>query len=200
MASSNNNDENNKFIEHLNEVLSAENAAIERLERRIQEIPIQDSKKILQQHLQEEKEQQRRLKDLISAYGKKPTDSKADIISLHTLTNAANDKMKKDNVNIHKDTNITTKISTTAIHDDYNNIHNTIMTSEESEILNTKEDALIKNEEISSYKTILKIAEGIMGKDAINILKQNLQEKESMYDKIKSYESKMLSEIENNDN
>ena len=31
-----------------------------------------------------------------------------------------------------------------------------------------------------------------MGKDAIDILKQNLQEKESMYDKIKSSESKCL--------
>ena len=62
MVRSNDNDENNKFIDHLNEVVSIENAAIERLERRIQETAIQDSKKILQQHLQEEKEQQRRLK------------------------------------------------------------------------------------------------------------------------------------------
>ena len=200
MISSKNNDENNKFIDHLNEVLSVENAAIERLERRIQETPIQDAKKILQQHLQEEKEQQRRLKDLISTHGKKPTDSKADIISLHSLTNEAREKMKKDNVDTGNDANTTiTKIST-EIHDN-NNINNTIMTSEESEILNTKEDALIKNDEISSYKTILKIAEGVMDKDAINILKQNLQEKESMYDKIKSSESRMLKEIgENNDN
>ena len=200
MISSKNNDENNKFIDHLNEVLSVENAAIERLERRIQETPIQDAKKILQQHLQEEKEQQRRLKDLISTHGKKPTDSKADIISLHSLTNEAREKMKKDNVDTGNDANTTiTKIST-EIHDN-NNINNTIMTSEESEILNTKEDALIKNDEISSYKTILKIAEGVMDKDAINILKQNLQEKESMHDKIKSSESRMLKEIgENNDN
>jgi ferritin-like metal-binding protein YciE len=172
MISSNHNDENNKFIDHLNEVLSAENAAIERLEKRIQETPIQDSKKILQQHLQEEKEQQKRLEDLISTYGKKPTDSKAEIISLHTLTNETRDKIKKDNI----DDTHTTKISTTTIHDN-NNINNNVMTSEESEILNTKEDALIKNDEISSYKTILKIAEGAMGKDVINILKQNLQEK-----------------------
>jgi ferritin-like metal-binding protein YciE len=200
MISSKDNDENNKFIDHLNEVLSVENAAIERLERRIQETPIQDAKKMLQQHLQEEKEQQRRLKDLISTCGKKPTDSKADIISLHSLTNEAREKMKKDNVDTGNDANTTiTKIST-EIHDN-NNINNTIMTSEESEILNTKEDALIKNDEISSYKTILKIAEGVMDKDAINILKQNLQEKESMYDKIKISESRMLKEIgENNDN
>ena len=196
MDSSNNNVENNKFIDHLNEVLSAENAAIERLEKRIQETPTEDSKKILQQHLQEEKEQQKRLENLISTYGKKPTDSKADIISLHTLTNEARDKIKKKYV---KDTNTTKIISNTQIYDNNNN--NNMMTSEESEILNTKEDALIKNNEISSYKTILKIAEGVMSKDVINILKQNLQEKESMYDKIKSSESKMLNEIgKNNDN
>ena len=196
MTSSKNNDENNKFVDHLNEVLSVENAAIERLEKRIQETPTEDSKKILQQHLQEEKEQQKRLENLISTYGKKPTDSKADIISLHTLTNEARDKIKKKYV---KDTNTTKIISNTQIYDNNNN--NNRMTSEESEILNTKEDALIKNNEISSYKTILKIAEGVMSKDVINILKQNLQEKESMYDKIKSSESKMLNEIgKNNDN
>jgi ferritin-like metal-binding protein YciE len=197
MVRSNDNDENNKFIDHLNEVVSIENAAIERLERRIQETAIQDSKKILQQHLQEEKEQQRRLIDLISTYGKKPTDSKADLISLHSLTNEARDKMKKDNVDTGNDTN-TTKISST-IHDS-NNINNTMMTPEEAEILNTKEDALIKNNEISAYKTILKIDKGVIGKDVIDILKQNLQEKESMYDRMKSSESKMVNEIgENND-
>lgn len=196
MVRSNDNDENNKFIDHLNEVVSIENAAIERLERRIQDTAIQDSKKILQQHLQEEKEQQRRLIDLISTYGKKPTDSKADLISLHSLTNEARDKMKKDNVNTGNDTS-TTKISNTIHHS--NNINNTMMTPEEAEILNTKEDALIKNKEISAYKTILKIDKGVIGKDAIDILKKNLQEKESMYDRIKSSESKMLNEIgENN--
>jgi len=195
MDSTNDSEENNKFIDHLNEVLAAENAAIERLEKRIQATPIEDPKKILHQHLQEEKEQQRRLENLISTYGKKPTDSKADIISLHTLTNEAEDIIKKNNV---KDTN-TTKISTTTQIPDVDD--NNMMTSEESEILNTKEDALIKNDEISSYKMMLKIAEGVMSKDVINILKQNLQEKESMYDKIKSSESKMLNEMgKNNDN
>ena len=199
MVSSKNNDENDKSIDYLNEVLSIENAVIERLERRKLEISIQDSKKLLQQHLQEEKEQQRRLIDVLSTYGKKPTDSKADLISLHSLTNEARDKMKKDNVNTHIDTKNTTKIST-AIHDD-NNINNTMLTPEEGEILNTKEDALIKNYEISAYKTILKIAKGVMGKYAIDILKQNLQEKEIMHDKIKSSESIMLKGIgENNDN
>lgn len=200
MDSSKNKDENNKFIDHLNEILSIENAVIERLERRILETPIKDSKNLLQQHLQEEKEQQRRLLDLISSYGKKPTDSKVDIISLRSLINEARDKMKKDNVTKTNDTNIITKILSKAINDNNNNINNTMMASEESEILNTKEDALIKNNEISSYRPILKIAEEIMDKDAISILKQNLQEKESIYDKIKGYESKLLNEVGENNN
>jgi ferritin-like metal-binding protein YciE len=199
MDSSKNKDEKNKFIDHLNEILSIENAVIERLERRILETPIKDSKNLLQQHLQEEKEQQRRLLDLISSYGKKPTDSKVDIISLHSLINEARDKMKKDNVTKIEDTNIITKILT-AIHDNDNNINNTMMASEESEILNTKEDALIKNNEILFYRIILKIAEGVMDKDTISILKQNLQEKESIYDKIKGYESKLLNEVGENNN
>jgi hypothetical protein len=127
--------------------------------------------------------------DLISTYGKKPTDSKADLISLHSLTNETRDKMKIDNVDTDNDTNIT--IISSTIHDS-NNINNTMMTPEEAEILNTKEDALIKNNEISAYKIILKIDKGVIGKDAIDILKQNLQEKESMYDRIKVLKLKCL--------
>jgi ferritin-like metal-binding protein YciE len=197
MVKSNDKDEKNKLIDYLNEVVSIENAAIERLERRMQETPMQDSKRVLQQHLQEEKEQLRRLIDLISSYGKKPTDSKAALISLHSLTNEARDKMKKDNFDTANDTN-TTKISNT-IHDS-NNINNTMMTTEETEILNTKEDALIKNNEISAYKTILKIAKEVMDKYASGMLIQNLKEKESMYDKIKSFESQLFNEMEENNN
>src|SRR5688500_6926015 len=112
MNSSKNKDEKNKFIDHLNEHLSIENAVIERLERRILETPIKDSKNLLQQHLHEEKEEQRRILNLISSYGKKPTNSKADIISLQSIINEAREKKKKDNDTRAKDTNIITKIST----------------------------------------------------------------------------------------
>ncbi|HEX7141165.1 MAG TPA: hypothetical protein VF222_01675 [Nitrososphaeraceae archaeon] len=47
---------------------------------------------------------------------------------------------------------------------------------------------------------MLKRAEKIMAKDVINILKQNLQEKESMYDKIRTFESKMLNDRGENNN
>src|SRR5918994_1280081 len=184
-----NNSKNNKFIDCLNEILSAENAGIERLHRRIQQTPIQESKNILQDHITEEKEQQQRLKNIISYYGRKPTDSKADILSFNSLTTAISNTMKNNTQN-----NTTIK---SIGHDDNNN-NNSAMTPKEVEILNTQEDALIKNDEILAHKTILKLAEKIMAKDVINILKQNLQEKESRYKKIRTVESEMLNYREEN--
>ena len=166
------------FIAYLNEILSIENAVIERLHRRMQETSLQNSQNSLKEHLQEEKEQQRRLENLIADYGEKPTDSKADLLSLSSLTDAM--KKKRDS------------------HDEVYDNKNDRMTPLEIEILNTKEDALIKNAEILAYKKVLKIAEKITDKDAINILKQNLQVKESTYANITTSESNMLSNMRNN--
>jgi ferritin-like metal-binding protein YciE len=167
------------FIVYLNEILSIENAVIERLHRRMQETSLQNLQNSLQEQLEEEKEQQSRLENLIADYGGKQTDSKADLLSLNSLMDAM--KKKKDNA-------LNSQVET---HD----IKNDRMTSQGIEILNTKEDALIKNAEILAYKKILKAAEKITDKDAINILKQNLQEKESTYVNITTSQSKMLSNM-----
>jgi ferritin-like metal-binding protein YciE len=168
------NDKTN-FIAYLNEILSIENAVIERLHRRMQETSLQNLQ--LKDQLQEEKEQQRRLENLIADYEGKPTDSKADLLSLNSLMDAM--KKKKD--------------SQDEAHDNKNDR----MTPQEIEILNTKEDALVKNAEILAYKKVLKVAEKITDKDAINILKQNLQEKEYTYANIATSESNMLSNMRN---
>ncbi|MFL6344826.1 MAG: DUF892 family protein, partial [Nitrososphaeraceae archaeon] len=44
---------NSKLVEYLNEMLSVENAAIDRIQSRIEECPIQEAKSRLQQHLEE---------------------------------------------------------------------------------------------------------------------------------------------------
>ncbi|HET6717551.1 MAG TPA: DUF892 family protein, partial [Nitrososphaeraceae archaeon] len=170
------------FIVYLNEILSIEHAVIERLHRRMQVTSLHNLQNSLQDQLEEEKEQQSRLENLIADYGGKPTDSKADLPSLNSLTDATMDAMKKK-----KDNALNSQVET---HDR--------MTSQEIEILNTKEDALIKNAEILAYKKVLKAAEKITDKDAINILKQNLQEKESTFANITTSESKMLSNMRNN--
>src|SRR5215210_5319969 len=194
MFSWSNNANKTKFIEHLNELLSLENAALERLHRRTQETFVQNIRNSLQQQLQEEKEQQSRFRKLITDYGGKPTDAKADLLSLNSLTNVTMDAMKKKKNNA-LNTIIKSKSQDEA-HDGKNS--NSHMTPQEIEILNTKEDALIKNAEIMAYKKVLKVAEKITDKDAINILKQNLQEKESTYANITTSESKMLSNMRNN--
>ena len=194
MFSWSNNTNKTKFIEHLNELLSLENAALDRLHRRTQETFVQNIRNSLQQQLQEEKEQQSRLRKLITDCGGKPTDAKADLLSLNSLTNVTMDAMKKKKNNA-LNTIIKSKSQDEA-HDGKNS--NSHMTPQEIEILNTKEDTLIKNAEIMAYKKVLKVAEKITDKDAINILKQNLQEKESTYANITTSESKMLSNMRNN--
>jgi ferritin-like metal-binding protein YciE len=185
----------NKFIEYLNEILSAENAIVERSRKRIQETQFPESKNILQQQLQEEKNHQSKLKNLISEYDGKPTDSKAKLLSLNSATGQTiditdnspeNDKKIKSTLqSLQGDNN-----------DDKNSNH--VITVMESEILRTKEDAMIKNAEILGYKMVLKIAEKMNAKDAINILKKNLQEKVLTCSKLIDSASKMLNQIEDN--
>ncbi len=53
----------NKFTNYLNEILSAENAIVERIHKRIQETQFRESKNTLQQEFQEEKNHQSKLRN-----------------------------------------------------------------------------------------------------------------------------------------
>ncbi|HEX5978513.1 MAG TPA: hypothetical protein VFY68_14620, partial [Nitrososphaeraceae archaeon] len=112
----------------------------------------------------------------------KSTDAIADLPSLNSLTDAM--KMKKGNALNGQD--------------ETHNNKNDHMTPQEIEILYTKEDALIKNAEIMAYKKMLKVAEKTADKNVMNLLKQNLQEKESTYANITTSESEMLSNMRKN--
>jgi ferritin-like metal-binding protein YciE len=68
-----------KLALYLNDALSLENAAIERLKSRIRQTRLQDSKVQLQHHLEETREQQNRLKQLISTLGGEPTRDKGHL-------------------------------------------------------------------------------------------------------------------------
>jgi ferritin-like metal-binding protein YciE len=182
----------NKFIEYLNEILSAENAIVERSRKRIQETQFPESKNILQQQLQEEKNHQSKLKNLISEYDGKPTDSKAKLLSLNSASGQTIDITDNSSESDKK-------IKSTLQSDDNDNTNKSnVATSLESEILRTKEDAMIKNAEILGYKMVLKIAEKMNAKDEINILKKNLQEKVLTCSKLIVSASKMLNQIEDN--
>src|SRR6266496_6376512 len=69
-----------KITLYLNEALSMENAAVERLQLRIKQTKIENVKERLRLHLEETREQQNRLKQLISDVGgKNPTKDKAQL-------------------------------------------------------------------------------------------------------------------------
>jgi ferritin-like metal-binding protein YciE len=170
------------FIDSLNDLLSAENTVIERLDKRILETHIQELKNLLQEQLKQEHKQQSRLENLIAYYGGKPTDSRADLIPLIPETeNNNNNNSTSNNINSQAQSR------TEEGHDNSTDISPT-----EIELSKAKEDLIIKNAEILEYKRILKISEKLNVKDAINVIKQNLKEEESMFKKIKNIDSKMF--------
>jgi ferritin-like metal-binding protein YciE len=67
---------NEKLALYLNDALSIENAAIKRLQLRLRQTRLPDIKVQLQHHLDETKEQQNRLKRLISSLDQKPTNDR----------------------------------------------------------------------------------------------------------------------------
>jgi ferritin-like metal-binding protein YciE len=75
-----------KLVEHLNEMLSAENAAVDRLDSRIQECLLPEGKERLQRHQDETRGHQERLRQIITDLGGSPTDSKADLPTLRLPT------------------------------------------------------------------------------------------------------------------
>ncbi|MDQ3909129.1 MAG: ferritin-like domain-containing protein, partial [Thermoproteota archaeon] len=68
-----------KLAQYLNEALSFENAAVSRLQLRIKEIQLEDAKQQLQQHLEVTREQQNRLKQLITNLGARPTNDSGQL-------------------------------------------------------------------------------------------------------------------------
>jgi ferritin-like metal-binding protein YciE len=178
-----------KFIEYLNEILSAENAVVERLNKRMKETHFEESKKILRKQLDEEMNHQKRLRGLISEYGGTPTNTKSELLSLDSSTGQTIDIT--DN-SVASDRKISSVLNG---NDRYNAAASVDVTDNQlqSEIVKTKEDAMIKNAEILGYKIVLKLSEKIKARKAVSILKENIKEKESTYNRLIDSVSRMVS-------
>lgn len=176
-----------KFIEYLNEILSAENAVVERLNKRIQETQFEESKKLLLKELEDEMNHRSRLRDLISEYGGKPTNTKSELLSLNSANGQTIDIT--DN-SVASDSKIRSLLQG---NDKHNSTSiNVIDDQLPSEILRTEEDAMIKNAEILGYKIVLKLSEKINGRKASSILKMNIKEKERAYNRLIDSVSRMV--------
>jgi ferritin-like metal-binding protein YciE len=68
-----------KFLLYLNSALAMENAALERVERRVQQTILEEARQQLQRHLEETKEHQNRLRQLITKSGGIPTHEKGKL-------------------------------------------------------------------------------------------------------------------------
>jgi ferritin-like metal-binding protein YciE len=176
-----------KFVEYLNEILSAENAIVERLKIRIQETLFEESKKILQEELEQEKNHRNRLKDLISEYGGTPTNSKAELLSLNSA--AGQTTIDITDNSMVSDSKIRVTLQSNDNHDA--STPDIIDSQLQSEILRTKEDAMIKSAEILGYKIVLKMSEKINATKTTSILKKSMKEKELTYNRLLDLISKM---------
>jgi ferritin-like metal-binding protein YciE len=65
-----------KFLMYLNSSLAMENAAFERVQRRVQQTTLEDARQQLQNHLEETKQHQDRLSQLITKLAGSPTQEK----------------------------------------------------------------------------------------------------------------------------
>jgi ferritin-like metal-binding protein YciE len=173
---------NNKLLQYLNEMLSTENAALERLEFRIQQTTLEDVKRQLQQHLQETIEQQQRLINLIKNRGVgttfSPTSSKADLPLLNpkTETTSRVDEM----ISKPKDTSESEEMHRQERLMSIVNETENVMMKAEKEFQEAKQDGIIENAEIISYNALIEIAKKVNANDAIPTLERSLKEEESM--------------------
>jgi ferritin-like metal-binding protein YciE len=153
---------NEKLVQYFNEALAMENAAVDRSESRIKETPVEQTRQQLQYHLEQTFQQQDRLKKIITDLGGSPTTMKASLpklmpMNMDTITNTVKQAAKS----------ITSP-------------ENKEMMDVEKELVQTKEDAIIENAEIVSYKMLMEMAEKAGMKDAMPMLKQSLQEETAM--------------------
>jgi ferritin-like metal-binding protein YciE len=73
---------NKKIVQYFNEALAMENAAADRIQSRMNETPIEQTKQQLQYHLEQTFQQQDRLRNIITNLGGNPTTMKAALPKL----------------------------------------------------------------------------------------------------------------------
>src|SRR5512133_2834078 len=154
-----------KITLYLNEALAMENAAVERLQLRIKQTKIENVKERLRLHLEETREQQNRLKQLISDVGgKNPTKDKAQL----PIPSVPKTMAK---------------------------MIGRMMTSAELELKGAKEDAIIENAEIVLYDMLMHLVEKMGITNAISVISQSLSEEKAMADWIKTNAPDILMQL-----
>jgi len=145
-----------KFILYLNSALAMENAALERVQRRIEQTILEDVKQQLQRHLEETKQHQDRLRQIITNIGAgaariTPTEEKGQL-PIAIPPQSIMDK-----------------------------IHSSRTSLAEQDLLQSVEDMIVENAEVIGYNLLIQMAEKLNIGDTIPYLRQSLDEEEKMF-------------------
>ena len=151
-----------KLVQFFNEALAMENAAVDRNETRMSETPIPLVKQQLQYHLEQTFIQQDRLRTIITNLGGSPTSAKAALpkmlpMDMDTMSNTVKETAKSLVSSKSKD-----------------------RMDAEHELLQTKQDAIIENAEIVTYKMLMEISQKVGLLEALPLLQQRLLEETAM--------------------
>jgi ferritin-like metal-binding protein YciE len=153
---------NEKLVQFFNEALAMENAAVDRNQTRMNETPIPLVKQQLQYHLEQTYVQQDRLRTIITNLGGAPTNAKAVLpkmlpMDMDTVSNTVKEAAKSLVSSKSKD-----------------------RVDAERELLQTKQDAIIENAEIVTYKMLMEISQKVGLLEALPLLQQSLLEETAM--------------------
>src|SRR5215203_5496938 len=143
---------NQKIIQYLNDALAMENAAEDRIQSRLQETIVDDTRMQLQDHLDETRSQKDRLKQIITSHGGEPTDAKADLPIL--IPNTI-DLVRNDLRSWSPD-----------------------QSANNAGLPDSQGNPSVKS--IVKYKMLMEIAKKVGAMDAIPVIDQNLKEDEQM--------------------
>ena len=151
-----------KLVQYFNEALAMENAAVDRNQTRMSETPIPLVKQQLEYHLEQTFVQQERLRTIITNLGGTPTSAKAVLpkmmpMDMDTLSNTVKETAKS----------LVSSKSKNRVDAEY-------------ELIQTKQDAIIENGEIVTYKMLMEISQKVGLLEALPLLQQSLWEETAM--------------------
>jgi ferritin-like metal-binding protein YciE len=172
---------NQKIIQYLNDALAMENASEDRLQLRIQDSIVEDTRIQLQNHLEETRRQKERLKQIITGHGGEPTQSKAELPLLKpntidlvrddlTSRSSAGSSSNREPQEPPSNPSVETIVKET----------DEVRLAPEKELIQSERDAIIEYGEIVKYKMLMEIAKKVGAMDAIPVIDQNLKEEEQM--------------------
>jgi ferritin-like metal-binding protein YciE len=183
---------NQKIVQYLNDALAMENASEERIQSRLQETIVDDTRIQLRDHLDETRNQKDRLKQIITSHGGEPTDAKAELPNLkpNTIDLVRDDVTSSSSAKSANggSADLQQNSSVRSIVKETDNVR----LAAERELIQTERDAMIENAEIVKYKILMEIAKRVGAMDAIPVIDQNLKEEEQMADWIIANTPNML--------